>query len=135
MRLQQYLKEENVIQKALDIEEPDVGGEYDNAEISDMLELINIAIGKQSEKISKLRKSGSDEELDTARSILKDLKDKEEKLENHEKETKPAGPNPEPAAGEEGPPPPDEGEEPPPDEQDQEEPPPEEDEKKPKKGK
>jgi flagellin-specific chaperone FliS len=95
MRFQQWLmnEEDNIIQKALDIEEPDVGGDYDESEVADNLESLRIAIGKQTEAIKNIK---DEEELDAARSVLSDLKDAEEKWENWKEEVKSKGPNPEP---------------------------------------
>jgi len=96
MRLLKFLNEENMVKKALSIDEPKVNGDYDEVEVADNLEAIRIAIGKQTEEIAKLRKSGSDESLKAARAVLSDLKDKEDKWSNWEKEVKSKGPNPPP---------------------------------------
>lgn len=114
MRLKRFLNEENSIKKGLAIDEPEVGNEYDEEEIASKKEILQIAIGKQTEILSKMKKSNaSDDQLEAARAIMADLKDKQEKWDNPEKETKSQGPNPEPAMG---------GEEPPPDEEEEEDP-------------
>ena len=100
MRLRRFLNEEDMIKKALAIDEPEVNNEYTEEEIAANKEILQIAIGKQTEILSKLRKgSNNDDQLDAARAIMADLKDKEEKWDNPEKETKSQGPNPPEAMG------------------------------------
>lgn len=117
MRLRYFLKEEDIVQTALDIIEPKVKGKYSERVIKNNKETIEKAISKVGEPKDEAEEA-----------ILSDLEDKLEKWNNIEKETKPAGPiksdNPPPEGGEE--PPPEEEEEPPPKEE--EEPPPEEEE-------
>jgi len=122
MRFSRFLNEEDAVKKGLAVDEPEVNTEYTEEEIAANKEIIQIAIGKQTETLSKLRKgNGSDDELDAARAVMADLKDKQEKWDNPEKESKSQGPNPEPAMGG--------GEEMPPSEEEEEEPEEEEEEK------
>jgi hypothetical protein len=84
MRLKQYLMEEDVIQKGLSIEEPEVDEEYTDEQIK-----YNISILKKAIKEQKL--NGIKSKSDNA--ILADLEDKLKKWKNIKKETKPTGPN------------------------------------------
>lgn len=98
MRFRSYLKED-IIQKALELPEPEVGEEYDKDYVSKIIEILNQAMEKAEQM----------EDGEAKDSIIADLKDKTEKWENLDKETKPEGPNlppellmaPEPAGGEE----------------------------------
>jgi hypothetical protein len=82
-RLSKFL-EESVVQDALAIEEPDVGGQYTDERVEAHLKKINSAI-------KELRGSGKyDDEAKEA--MMADLNDKLDKWENVERETKPAPP-------------------------------------------
>jgi hypothetical protein len=95
MRFQRWLmnEEDNIIQKALDIKEPEVNMKYDESTVADNVESLKIAIGKQTELIKNIK---DDEEIEVARGILNDLEDKLKKWKNWKDETKSQGPNPEP---------------------------------------
>jgi hypothetical protein len=85
MRLRRFLNEEDIVKKALSIDEPEVGEDYDESEAADNIDIIDSAINKV---------SGGESEAD--KNILSDLKDKKEKWSNWKKEVKSKGPNPSP---------------------------------------
>ena len=84
MRLTQYLNEEDVIKRGLSVDEPEVGEDYTEEEVTDHLLPVLAAL-------DHLRKKGIESDADEA--IFRDLKDKKDKWENVDKETKPAGPD------------------------------------------
>jgi len=120
MRLNRFLNEEDIIQKGLDTNEPEVNKKYSDRVIKSNKKTINKAI-------SKLGKPSNDAD----EAILSDLEDKLDKWENVKKETKPAGPFTEKEPEEKDPP-----EEPeekdPPEEPEEKDPPEEPEEKEPK---
>lgn len=108
MKYFNYLKED-VIQKALALDEPKVGGNYPPEKVKRYVELINKALEAMKSK----------EENDTNDAIVQDLRDKKKKWSNVKGETKPKKTKLEvPPEKEEPPPeeapPPEEKEEPPP---------------------
>ena len=82
MRLNRYMNEED---SALDIEEPEVGGEYSDRVVKDNIKKIEKAISK----IGDPKDEGEE-------AILSDLEDKLDKWKNVDKETKSIGPTPVP---------------------------------------
>lgn len=85
MRLTRFLKEaEDIIQKGLGLEEPEVDEDYSDESIKYNISVLEKAIKEQ-------KKRGVKTEADNA--ILEDLEDKLEKWKNVKKETKPTGPN------------------------------------------
>ena len=103
MRFNRYIREEDSVQSALDIDEPEIGEKYSERVISQNKKSIENAISKV-----------GDPNDDAEEAILSDLEDKLEKWNNVEKEIEAVGPFPE--DGEEDPP-----EEDPPEEDDEEE--------------
>jgi len=93
MRLEKYLNEEDVIQQALGIDEPEEGGEYTDDEAQRIIDVLVKAIDIQAKKVDGLEDG---EQYDAALAVLKDLKDKLEKWENRDEEVKSKGPNPDP---------------------------------------
>jgi len=93
MRLEKYLNEEDIIQQALGIDEPEEGGEYTDDEAQRIIDVLVKAIDIQAEKVDGLEDG---EQYDAALVVLKDLKDKLEKWENRDEEVKSKGPNPDP---------------------------------------
>lgn len=79
MRYLKYLNEEDVIQKALALDEPETGKDYPSEKVKRYLELINKALEAMKSK----------EENDTNDSIVQDLRDKKKKWSNVDKETAP----------------------------------------------
>jgi len=88
MRLYKYLNEEDIVQKALKIDEPEVGEEYPKDEVKEKLSLLQSAIDVQSKIVDK------DEDDKALQAILDDLMDKKDKWINWKKEVKSKGPNP-----------------------------------------
>jgi hypothetical protein len=84
MRLEKYIKEEDVVQKALALDEPEVGGDYSEDYVNKRKDIITAAL----ESIK-----GDDEATEA---MIADLKDKLDKWENVKKETKPKKPAPPP---------------------------------------
>ena len=82
MRLLKFL-EENVVQDALAVDEPEVGGKYDDDMINKRLDLIQKAI-------KELR--GKEMDDDAKEAMMADLNDKLDKWENVEQEIKPTKP-------------------------------------------
>lgn len=78
MRLLNYLKED-IIQKALEIEEPEVGKKYPSEKVKRYLKMIEDALKEMKKK----------QENDTNDAIVQDLRDKKDKWKNLDKETKP----------------------------------------------
>lgn len=79
MKLKQYLNEENIIQKALNLPEPEIGGDYAPEKIKRYLNVINQALNAMKNK----------KENEINDSIVQDLRDKKKKWTNIDKETKP----------------------------------------------
>lgn len=109
MRYLKYLKEEDAISRALDIEEPDVGAKYPHEKVERYIEMIDAGIKAMTKK----------EESEANDAIMADLRDKKDKWENVKKETKPTKTKLEVPPGEE-----DQGEPPPPEEEEDNRPPP-----------
>jgi hypothetical protein len=82
MRLNRYLREEDIVKKALDLDEPEIDTKYSDESIIRRTEIIEDAI-MAAEKIK-------DDEAREA--IIADLEDKLDKWENVKKETEPAPP-------------------------------------------
>lgn len=121
MRLKNFLNED-IVKQALDLPEPETGGDYPSEKVKRYLDMINKALEAMKKK----------EENDANDAIVADLRDKKEKWSNIDKETKPVKLKPsEPPTEKEPaePTPPEEKEPPPEKEPPQEEPPPEEEEK------
>ena len=78
MRYFSYLKED-IIQKALALDEPETGKDYPSEKVKRYLEMINKALEAMKSK----------EENDTNDSIVQDLRDKKKKWSNVKGETKP----------------------------------------------
>lgn len=93
MRFQIWLmnEEEDIIKKALSLDEPEVNSDYDVSIVADNLKILRIAIGKQTEIVGGIK---DEEKLKAARAILTDLNDKEEKWSNWREEIEPKGPGP-----------------------------------------
>jgi 3-hydroxyacyl-CoA dehydrogenase len=89
MRLEKYIKEEDIVQKALALDEPEVGGDYNEDYVNKRVDIITTAL----ESIK-----GDDE---ASEAIIRDLKDKLEKWENVEKYSKPKKSAPPPEKKEE----------------------------------
>lgn len=108
MRFRRFLiTEENIIQAALKIPEPEIGGKYEDIEVETYVKKLQMAVDKQ----KKIAEDAGDDRKEVEVSTLKDLTDKLEKWKNWKKEVKaPKRPAPEGAPG--GAPP--EGEAPPP---------------------
>lgn len=112
MRYFKYLTED-AVSKALDLEEPEVGGKYPDEKIERYIAMIDAGIKQMKSK----------EQNDANDSIVADLRDKKEKWSNVKKETKPVKTKLEVPPGEEegGGPPPQEEEEPPPEKEERQE--------------
>jgi len=112
MKFKNYLKED-AISKALDLPEPDVGGDYPQEKVERYIKIIDAAMSAMTKK----------EESEANDAIVSDLRDKKKKWQNVKKETKPVKTKLEVPPGEEegdGPPPPqDKEEEPPPKKQEE----------------
>lgn len=80
MKYMKYLKENDAIQTALNLPEPEVGKKYADEEVERYLKIIQTALEAMKNK----------KENDTNDSIEEDLRDKKSKWENVDKETKPA---------------------------------------------
>lgn len=78
MKLQQYLNE-SAVSKALELGEPDVGGDYPPEKVKRYIEMIDSALAEMSNK----------EESESNDAIVADLRDKKSKWKNVKKETKP----------------------------------------------
>ena len=81
MRLNKYIKEGDIIQISLNIEDPKIGTDYSEREIKNNIEKIEKAISKIGKPKDKAEEA-----------ILADLEDKLDKWKNVKKETKPTGP-------------------------------------------
>jgi len=79
MRFNRYLREEDIIKKALSISEPEVGMKYTKDEVASNISIIKDALDSLSEK-----------DVD----IKRDLLDKLDKWKNWKEEVKSEGPNP-----------------------------------------
>jgi hypothetical protein len=114
MKFKNYLITEDAVSKALDLPEPDVGGDYPQEKVERYIKIIDSAMEAMTKK----------EESEANDAIVADLRDKKKKWENVKKETKPVKTKLEVPPGEEeggGPPPPQAEEEPPPEKKKQEE--------------
>jgi hypothetical protein len=105
MKFKNYLTED-AVSKALDLPEPDVGGDYPQEKVERYIKIIDAAMSAMTKK----------EESEANDAIVADLRDKKKKWENVKKETKPVKTKLEVPPGEEegGDPPPPQEEEPPP---------------------
>jgi hypothetical protein len=87
MRFYKYLNEEDIVQKALSMDEPKTGKKYNKEDIEKKLDLLNKAIELQSNIYD------NDQDNESLEAILNDLLDKKDKWSNWKEEVKTKGPN------------------------------------------
>jgi hypothetical protein len=79
MKFYNFLNEEDIIQKGLNIPEPKIGGSYPEEKVKRYLDIIDSALTAMKNK----------EENEANDAIVQDLRDKKKKWSNVDKETKP----------------------------------------------
>jgi hypothetical protein len=79
MKFYKFLNEEDIIKKAMDLPEPEIGGSYPEEKVQRYIEMIDKALSAMENK----------EENDANDAIVQDLRDKKKKWSNVDKETKP----------------------------------------------
>jgi len=85
MRLNRYIREEDIVKTGLDTDEPEVNRKYSKESIKKRIDIIKSAINAAEEQ-------KGDE--DAKEAVIADLEDKLDKWKNVEGETKPAPPPP-----------------------------------------